>query len=333
MEKINVLSPQLTKIVNEARPKHGQVIYFESLRPQGGGTSVRNIDRIFDPYVENEDGTHGAYTDIGFVIGQLPATGTTPARHNFGRIQFSKSTDNIIPVSGANRGDDTLFQYLFLTNWNKSNQGKPWYSPTDGQMPLFNQMKPAMKAKDENAFRRNVMSAVAKIEDMTNEKLVDLAVALDMRNINKFSDMEEIKNQLFKIADKNPERIMGMDKDINLNMKLLIKEALKYNIWEEDRALKLFVWKDTQEPVFATTPGSDLYSSAIKFFQGSGDGTHSLLRNLVDKAKKKEQAKKSFVPQSNDETVDKIVEKATAAGDNKPEKKFVVSKDVVEVKE
>ncbi len=333
MEKINVLSTKLMQIVNDARPKKGQVIYFESLRPQGGGTSVRNVDRIFDPYVENEDGSMGAYTDIGYVIGQLPAMGNLPARHNFGRIQFSRSTGNTIDISGQNRGDDSLFLFLFLTNQNVMNKGKDWYAPSDGQAILFGMRTPHKGAEDRNAFRRKVRAAGEKIDLTPNEKLLDLALALEMKGINQFSKMEEIKDKLYEIAEKNPDRVIGMDKDINLNMKLVIKEAMKYNIMYEDKALRLFVWADTKEAVFAVTPGQDLYNAAIKYFQGSGDETYKLLRSLIEKAKIKAAKKKdNDDTPSKDLTVGEVAEKAAKAGDDKAGKKFVVP-EVVELKD
>lgn len=341
MEAINVLSPQLMKIVNDARPKRGQVIHFESLRLQAGGTSVKSVDRIFDPYVENEDGTKGNYADIGYVIGQLPAMGATPARHQFGRIQFSKSSGNIITTSGNNRGDDTLFLFLFLTNWNKMNIGKPWHAPSDGQMPLFTQQVPEMAAKEANDYRRKVRMAGEKIDSTPDPKLLDLALALDMRDINQFSDMEEIRNKLYLIAEGdpkrgikgNPDKVLNMDKDVNLNMKLFIKEALKYNIWVEDKALKLLIWPDTQDPVFVMAPGQDLYSEAIKYLLGPGERTYNLVKGLIEKARSKEQKKKNYEPPSKNNVVGKVAEDAINAGDHIPEGKIVISKEVVEVKE
>ncbi len=336
MEPINQLSPKLMKIVNDARPKHGQVIYFESLRPQGGGTSVKSVDRIFDPYWENEDKTEGRYTDIGYVVGQLPAIGNIPARHNFQRIQFKKDDGNIMGLSGENRGNDTLFLYLFLTNWNKMNLHKPWYAPSEGQQPIFTQQVPAMGAKEANEYRRRVRLAGEKIDNTPDSKLLDLALALDMRTINKFSSMEEIRNQLYLIVEGdpkrgikgNPDKVLNMDKDVNLNMKLFIKEALKYNIWTEDKALRLFIWPDTTEPVFVMAPGQDLYAETIKYLMGPGERTYSLVRGLIEKAKVKEEKKKNYVAPSKDVTVG---DAATKAGEETPGNKIVVNKEVVEV--
>lgn len=341
MEEINVLSPELMKIVNDARPKKGQVIYFESLRPQAGGTSVKNPDRIYDPFWKNEDGTKGRYADIGFVLGQLPAQGNLPARHNFGRIQFTKSAGNMMPTSGNNRADDNLFLYMFLTNWNKANIKKDWYAPSDGQMPLFTQQAPAVSAKEANEYRRLVRLAGEKIDNTPNSKLLDLALALDMKDINEFSDLEEIRNKLYLIVEGdpkrnikgNPDKVLNMDKDVNLNMKLFIKEALKYNIWVEDRALRLFIWPDTQDPVFVMAPGQDLYAECIKFLMSSGgQRTHSLVSGLIEKAKAKEKKKKSYVEPTKDGKVSDVVDEALQAGETLPEK-IVINKEVVEVPE
>lgn len=289
MEAVNQLSPELMKIVNDARPKRGQVIYFQSLRPQAGGTSVRSIDRIFDPYVKNPDGSKGNYVDIGYVTGQIPAIGTTPARHNFGRIQFSKSSQNIIGLSGNNRGDDTLFQYFFLCNYNKLNIGKSWYSPGEGQMPLFEMMVPEMQAEEKNKFRRRVRQAGEKIDTMPDEKLLSFAMAMDMVGITEFSKMEEIRDRLYQIAEKDPDKVMNMDKDVHTTMKVFIKEALRYGLWEEDKHLKLFRWPETGDPVFLMTPGQDLYAETIKYLLGErGNDTYEMVSGLIHEKKAKE---------------------------------------------
>ncbi len=323
MEKMNVLSPELSKIVNDARPKPGQVIYFASLRPQGGGTSVRNTDRIFDPFVKNEDGSKGAYTDIGYVTGQDPARGDKPAQYRFGRIQFTKSSFNIMGISGKDRGQDTLFLYLFLCNYNKNNIGKDWYAPSENQSVLFEMQVPEKSSADKNAFRRKVRMAGEKIDGMPESKLVDFALALELPRITQFSKMEEIRDRLYEIAEKNPDKVMGMDKDVTLNMKLFIKEALKYGLWEEDKALKLFRWPETKEPVFLMTPGQDLYAETIKYLLNTGEDTYDLVKNLIDKRKEKE--KKTAKPKQ-DGVVGDAVDEARQAGDNAPDKKFAPPK-------
>lgn len=288
MEEVNRLSAELMKIVNDARPKKGQVIYFQSLRPTAGGTSVRNIDRIYDPWAKNEDGTRGSYTDIGYVTGQIPAMGAIPARHNFGRIQFSKSSANIKGISGNDRADDTLFLYFFLCNYNKLNMGKPWYSPSEGQMPLFEMMVPEMQAKEKNEFRRRVRQAGEKIDTMPDEKLLSFAMAMDMLGITEFSKMEEIRDRLYLIAEKDPDKVMNMDKDVHTTMKIFIKEALKYGLWEEDKMLKLFRWPETKDPVFLMTPGLDLYTEAVKYLLGKGEDTYEMVSGLIHEKKAKE---------------------------------------------
>ncbi len=288
MEAVNELSAELTKIVNAARPKKGQVIYFRSLRPDAGGTRVKNIDRIYDPWKDNGDGTKGSYVDIGYVTGQLPAIGSTPARHNFGRIQFTKSSANIIGLSGNNRAQDTLFLYFFLCNFNKMNMGKDWYSPSDGQMPLFEMMVPEMQAEEKNKFRRRVRQAGEKIDQMPDEKLLSFAMAMDMHGINEFSKMEEIRDRLYIIAEKDPDKVMNMDKDVHTTMKIFIKEAIKYGIWEEDKILKLFRWPETQDPVFLMTPGQDLYAETIKYLLGNGESTYEMVSGLIHERKAKE---------------------------------------------
>ena len=288
MEKVNDLSPALMEIVNAAKPKQGQVIYFQSLRINAGGTTCPNKDRIFDPYAINPDGkTKGRYVDIAYVEGQAHAQGDRQAQYQFGEVKFRKTDGNLIGCSGNNRGGDGKFLFMFLTNHSKTNVGKPWYAPRDGQ-PLFFEMQiPELAAADKVKFRKRLALAINKIDEMPDSKLLDFALSLEMKGITEFSKMDEIRNKLGDIAEKNPDKVMNMDKDINLNMKLFIKQALQYGIWEENKNLKLFFWPDTKDPVFTMSPGQDLYTKTIEYLLGNGTDTYDLTKGLIEKAKAK----------------------------------------------
>lgn len=332
METFNNISPELAKKVNEARPKPGQTIYFNSLRPKAGGTTILPRDRIWDPYIKDEKGKDkGDWVDIAYITGQLPATGALPARHQFGTIQFRRISYNVIGVSGNNKADSVLFMYLFLTNYNKANIGKPWYAPSDGQGSYFEMVVPEKTAEEQNKFRRKRRQAEEKIDNMPDSKLLDFSLALELQGITEFSKMEEIRNKLYAIADKNPERIQNMDKDVNMNMKLLIKEAIKFKIWEEDKAKQLFLWADTKDYVFLMSPGQDLYAKTIEYLKSAGQDTYTLVKELIEKAKTKESKKKGS-GDKEDGTVGDAVKEAKKSLDNAPDKKFVVP-ELVEVKE
>jgi hypothetical protein len=315
MEEVNKISPKLKAIVDAARPKKGQVIYFESLRPKAGGTNVPTRDRIFDPFLEEQ-------VDIGYTTGSLPARGNMPPQLLFGEVKFKRGDGNIIPIYGDNTGGGDRFLFMFLTNYNKTNMGKEWYSPRDGQGFMFQMQIPEKTSAEKNAFRRKVRQAGEKIDVMPDSKLLDFALSLELPRITEFSKMEEIRDRLYEIAEKNPDKVMSMDKDVNLNMTLFIKKAIKYNLWEENKALKLFVWPETKDPVFLMTPGQDLYGETIKYLLGTGQDTYKLVKNLIDKAEEKETKKNANKPKVDGTVADAIV-KSKAAGDNSPDKKFV----------
>ncbi len=178
--------------------------------------------------------------------------------------------------------------------------------------------EPAKTAEQKNEFRRRVRYAGQKIDEMPDSKLLDYALSLDMIGINEFSKMDEIRDKLYEIAEKNPDKVMSMDKDINLNMKLFIKEALKYGIWQEDKALRQFVWPDSGDPVCVVAPDSDLYQKTIEYLLASGQDTYSLVKNLIDKKKAKDK------PGKKEGTVADAVKESKKSLDNAPDKKFKV---------
>jgi hypothetical protein len=264
------------------------------VRPKARGTTVFPIDRIFDPYVKNEEGESvGDYVDIAYVTGTKPATAKEKATDIIGRIQFTYTSDGRIGIRGGNRTDELLFQFLYLTNQNRNTTGKAWSVPGSGKKPLFFIVEPSKTAKDKNDFRRKVRMAGEAIDKMPDSKLRDFAIGLDMKSINTFSGVEEIKDQLYKVAEKDPDKIIGLDKDASLKIKIDIKEAEKLGVIERDTNLGMMVWPDTKEPICTIPPGKDMYTVLTAYFLGKGSEAYSIIKQLVEKKQEAQKAGKA----------------------------------------
>lgn len=268
----NQLSDVLRAELKKAMPKPGQVIWFESSRPKARGTTILGFDRIWDPGANNGEGD---YIDIAY----LPSSGTDPKKS---RIHFTISQMGKIGIHGGNKADELKFAFLYLTNVLKNNVGKPWYiQPVGGIMCRM--LEPSQSAVDRNELRRKVRYAGDRIDGMPDGKLFDFAIGLEMKGINKHSNPEEIRDQLFKIAEKDPEKILALDRNIEFKAKTIIRKAEQFGIVKRDAALGMLVWSDTSDPICAIPPDKNIYDSLVKFFLDKGAEVYSTIHALVDK--------------------------------------------------
>jgi hypothetical protein len=279
--KYNTISDQLKEIIRKRLPATGQTVYFQSIRPNAAGTTVVPKDRIFDPFAN--DGK-GEYVDIAYV------TGHNPNGPILGRIQFRKADGGRIAITGGNRSHENLFVYLYLTNQRIGSNKEPWYVATEGRSKIFSMDEPAQTAKQKLEFKRRVRWAGEIIDKMGDNTLRDFASGLDMKGINQFSDPDEIRLKLEGIAEKDPDKIITLDRDLTIPAKVLVKEAEKLGVIQKDSQLQQYVWPDSGELICVAPPGKDLRDTLVTFLLSiKGIETHKMLQALVDG--KKEQKK------------------------------------------
>lgn len=246
--KYNNISQELKDKIKAAAPKKGQVIYFEvaerfkTKRPNGATqypTSVRvpPEDVIKDPYTEE-------YINIAYV--------TNPARNEFGEILFEGAEGGRIPITDDARSM-LLFQYLFLSNYNQENTGKDYH--VRPQNYLFQQCKPAITAKQKNDFKRQVRDAQKAIDEFPDSLLISYAVGLSLKNIGPHTDPEEIREQLFDLAEKKPQTILLFDKDYDKKFDIYVKRLIEKGILESSNAK--WLWGDSQETIITFKVGTN----------------------------------------------------------------------------
>jgi hypothetical protein len=276
--KLNDISPELKAIIAEALPKKGQTVWFESVRPKSRGTTVLPTDRIYDPGYKEQ-------IDIAYITGYEPAKGPGGvAKDTYGRIQFTRSEFCRMSVTGGNRNEETLFQYLFLTNQNQSNMDKPWYI-AGSKAPIFKQDEPSKRASQSIDFDRQVRLAMDSVDRMSSAKLHEIADGLDLDWVKEHTEDDEIIRALYDIAKKNPAKVINLDRDISVRMKADIKEALRLNIINKNDELQIWTWPETGDKICSFQPDKSPIESMVSYFMGSGTKTYQFLTKMIQSEK------------------------------------------------
>jgi len=293
VNETNAISAELKAIVRKSLPKRDQAVYFESLRPKSRGTTVLPIDRIYDPFKVNELGDKGAFVDIAYVTGRNPGKKLGDVASDVvGRIQFTKNEMGRIAIRGGNRDDEQKFTFMFLTNHNANNHKKDWFVATEMKQPCFKFIEPGVSASVAIEKERDMRKAGAVIDEMEPAKLREFAAGLDFKNINKFTTDDEIRLQLIRISktEGGAAKILGLDKDVNVKMKSVLKDAEKLKIIERDAALNSFVWSDSKDLICLVPPGKNLYDFMVGYFLDKGAKSYETIQQLV--VREKESGKK-----------------------------------------
>ncbi len=299
LKKVNVLSEKLEQEVKRAMPKPGQMIWFTSVRPNARGTTVLPYDRIFDPYAPNTEGTEGDYVDIAYITGRDPGKGPGGLPKDIlGRIQFNKPADGRIGIRGGDRAGEQMFKFLYLTNQLRNNQptqanpeGKGWFVP--GKQAVCFMEEPDKTADQKIEDARKIRNAGQAIDDMSDSKLRDFAAGLDMKGITSGSTSNEIRVKLLAIANtvQGAERVLSLDKDASLKVKIDVKEAEKLKIIRRNSELRTWNWVDGDEVICVIPPGKKDYDPIIAFFLGKGSESYRLVKQLADKERKSKEDK------------------------------------------
>lgn len=242
IDEVNNLSDQLKEIVKKAMPKRGQAVFFRSLKPNSRGTSVLSMDTIYDPW-GGKDGK-GGQVNIAYITGVASPKelGEKPSPV-LGRIQFRKKEGgNTIQIRGGNISDETLFEYLFLTNQNvlcRNNtylniygipEDNNWYI-ANSKGPAFTMDLPKKKAEDILEFERDYRDATRIIDEMPDDHLRMFAIGLDLTGIPKGADPDEIRaSMITQVAKKNPRTIIHLHTNEKVRARILIDKAQRKGV-------------------------------------------------------------------------------------------------------
>lgn len=288
---VNNISAELMKEVKAAMPKKGQTVFFTSIRPNARGTTVHPVDRIYDPYAgRDESGEYvGDYIDIAYIVGREPGKAGSRPVDIMGRIQFNKRTAGRMGISAGNKEQEQLFTFLYLTNQLRNNgpskdlpDGKPWF--VHGKQQIFYMEEPEKTASQKIEDNRKVRQAQQAIDDMPESQLRDFAIGLEMKGITSTSSPDEIRVKLLGMAGSvaGAARVLSLDKDAALQVKIDIKAAEKAGVIVKNTGLGVWEWADGGT-VCVIAAGVNPYEALIPFFLGKGSAAYKTMKVLIAK--------------------------------------------------
>lgn len=269
-KKYNNFSDKLLKQLPKLKP--GEKIKFQlnGVRPdkQTGkmicpnSFSLRPFDRIFDPYA----GENGEYVDVAYILGEAPAPVDSNKQSitRFGRVRFTRTTAGTIEIIGGHKEMEKMLPLLFFSNYNQSNVGKPWYVKPEGKH-VFHQIETTKKAKDDLATQKRKHQAKSLVMDMDEGQVHEISSGLFPNTYHAMSN-EERTLQLIKIAEKTPEKILDLDKNVEVKSTAFIEECLKAGIININKTKQQFEWADDKTKICSIKPGQTPHNSLKRYF-------------------------------------------------------------------
>lgn len=297
----NNYSPELLERFPKVEPKTGKKLMFQVLGIRFDPIMKRNIipqtsqfnaiDRIWDPWQRDPVTKEyiGAYIDIAFIIGERPTAPESTRETNvmLGEIVFRRELFGAIEYDG-DRNMEQMARFLFFSNLNESNSsdkenpGKamPWHiKPNSGY--IYKLIRPDEMAKSKLGGDRLVDRAKLFIDELDDTRLEEISKGLfPSEYLHKSKDETILK--LRSIAERNPEKILNLSKDIDVQVNAFVNTCIEKGLIEFVNPS--WIWVDDKKPFCNVKPGQTQFSSIKMFFlTEAGIGVMSLLEELLGK--------------------------------------------------
>jgi hypothetical protein len=229
--------------------KKGEVVRFKCVHINPDPKNERKFSgpRLYSipPYDTIWDEKSETYCDIGHVMRSVTTTGEEIAIPK--KIIFSSPTGEI-SLRGGNANEEYLYYYLYLSNYNGSNENR---DTTKGI--AFFQVDEEKTAKEKNTKRSKKFDALLAANNMTNEQIKDFVAATggdDKQSI------DILKDYVFDWADKSPEDFILKINDAEATTKATIKRALDQKVINFSSTELMFTWSGSGEKI-ASVPRAD----------------------------------------------------------------------------
>lgn len=313
-KQYNNLSPKLMAFLPKLKPGEKMKfqlngIYVDKITKKlvcPTSFNMASIDRIYDPWAKvlkkgvgkNETEYEGDYVDIAFINREQPASADSPRATviEFGRVEFLRTNAGVIEVIGGNRRTEKILLFLFFNNRNTTNIGKPWFvKPT--AKAVFHLIETTENAKRDLRGELKIDQAKAAITDMTHEEVETAAAGLFPNTYNGMNHHQKIL-QLRKYANKTPDKILDLSKNVEVKTTAFIEECLKAELIDLNTDKKQFIWHDDQTEICSIKPGATPHNSLKKYFmtEEGVEVLEALERQLaLAKASKKDKTEKAVV--------------------------------------
>src|SRR6478736_1705828 len=222
--------------------------------PQSSSLDV--IDRIWDPYQLDESGNEtGGFIDIAYIASNRPggANSNRDTNIQLGEIVFHRAAIGILEWSGGDRKDEEKMKFLFFSNRNESNQGKPWHIPHRFGY-IFKQISRTDDAKVQltrDKLEDQAIAAIGRFDKATMDKIKK---GMFPSEYLMMSD-DELEVKLRAVAKKTPEKILNMSTDGDVEMNAFITNCEQAGLIEFNAGRSAWLWGDTKEKFCILKPG------------------------------------------------------------------------------
>lgn len=288
-KKYNNLSPKLKSFLPKLKPKERIKFQLNGLRhdpitgklvcPQS--YRIQSTDRIYDPWaievkkVGAKIEYEGDYVDLAYILREQPAPVDSPKDNivEFGTLRFKRAQAGVIEIIGGHREMEKALILLFFSNHNAANVDKEWYVKQGGK-PIFHTIVP--KEDDKKILNKELKKdqAMAIISEMSEEEINTAAAGLMPNKYRSMTPDGKIIG-LRKIGASNPEKIIGLSKNVDVRTTAFIEDCLKAGLINMDRGKGEFVWGDDKSKICSIKAGQTPHNSLKRYFM-TEDGVEVL---------------------------------------------------------
>ena len=189
------------------------------------GKNVPTADHVFDPGVDKQ----GAYIDVAYEHGQ---------------IWFERRNLGVLVITGGNKRNQELYQYLEHCNYNKS------FEHRDTSVhPIFERIDAVKKATKKLQKRDLLRDALNICLEMTDDEVRTLVSSLGK---DEDRDISVLRNEIEELAMKNPKSFITSSSNHQKQILATIKRAIDKKVIVFDSEQSQFVWGNNQEAILST---------------------------------------------------------------------------------
>jgi len=196
-------------------------------------TLIKSIDRIYDPGQDKE-------IDIAYITGSRPL-GPNAAKAEeilLGEITFTRGNFGMYEWDG-NKPQESLAKFLFFSNSNGSNVGKPWYLEGTTQYEVLNDDI----AKQRLGTEVLIDKAKAKLSMLDKVSLSQLGMAWFPQDYDRLTE-DQLMLRLRSVAEKDPQRVLTMNENGEVQVMASVNNFVKEGLIKMNDNNTQWLFKD-----------------------------------------------------------------------------------------
>jgi hypothetical protein len=201
-------------------------------------------DVIFDPYSKKN-------VEIRCIERRVPVgQGVNGSDIVLKQINFDRKENGKKVLDGKSKRDLNLFEYLYLSNFNRANKYKPWHiTPKNGYIYEF--QLPEKTAEEKLQEKKDKIRAQQIVMDFSDDEVMIVAEALSKSTgvkgfiYNSSMETNQLRDRLTDFAEKNSSVMLNFDKTFNMEARKLVKAAIDGGLIMIDDNKKVVNWADT----------------------------------------------------------------------------------------